>query len=349
MNTKEVCKSLNISPKALRIYEDYGIVVPQRNINNYRNYEDSDIVKLRQIILLKEIGFPLKNIKVLLSREYNEENKIVRGLDLQLKAVENKIYELENIKAALNKSINEVLENPDNDNYDNYFNEIGNCLKENREIRTKWIDKWGFDSWAENYDKSIMDNSNNGLNLFEKYDYVLETVVKKIRENNALKVLDIGCGTGNLINKLDNYIKYTGVDQSIEMLLTAKKKFPNINFRLGNFLDEPFINNEFDMIISTFAFHHLKTIEKEKAVNFMLKYLKPKGRIIIADLMFLNEKHRIEKKEYFINKGREDLWNIVEDEYYTNIERIKKYSELLGCNVKYKHLVNFTWIIEIEK
>lgn len=348
MNTKEVCKSLNISPKALRIYENYGIVIPKRSKNNYRDYEDKDIIKLRQVILLKEIGIPLKNISTLLNREYNEENKIVRSFDLQLKAVENKIYELENIKAALNKSINEVLENPDNDNYDNYFNEIGNCLKENREIRTKWIDKWGFDSWAESYDESIMENSKDGLNLFEKYNYVLGTVAEKIHENNALKVLDIGCGTGNLINKLDKHIQYTGMDQSIEMLLIAKKKFPNANFRLGNFLDEPFVNNKFDMIISTFAFHHLNTFEKEKAVNLLLKYLKPNGRIVIADLMFLNEKDRIEKKEYFINKGREDLWNIVEDEYYTHIERIKKYSELLGCHVKYKHLVNFTWIIEIE-
>lgn len=348
MNTKEVCKSLNISPKALRIYEDYGIIVPERTENNYRNYADNDIIKLRQVILLKEIGIPLKNISTLLSRGYNEENKVVRGLDLQLKAVDNKIFELENIKIALNKSINEVLENPDNDNYDNYFNEISNCLKENRESRTKWIDKWGFDSWAKNYDESVMENSKDGLNLFEKYDYVLETVVKRIYENNALKILDIGCGTGNLINKLNNHIQYTGMDQSIEMLLKAKKKFCNINFRLGNFLDEPFVNSEFDMIISTFAFHHLNTFEKEKAINLLLKYLKPNGKIVIADLMFLNKDERERQKKYFIKQHREDLWNIIEDEYYTDIERIKKYSELLGCNVKYEHLVNFTWVIEIE-
>lgn len=44
-----------------------------------------------------------------------------------------------------------------------------------------------------------------------------------------------------------------------------------------------------------------------------------------------------------------DLWNIVEDEYYTDIEKIKKYAEFLGCKVQYRHMVNFTWIVEIVK
>jgi len=81
----------------------------------------------------------------------------------------------------------------------------------------------------------------------------------------------------------------------------------------------------------------------------MLKYLKPKGTIIIADLMFLNETERMKQKEYYMNIGRKDLWEIISDEYYTDIEELKKYAESLGCRVKLKHIVNFTWIFEIEK
>jgi len=42
-------------------------------------------------------------------------------------------------------------------------------------------------------------------------------------------------------------------------------------------LDEPTIEGEFDVVVSTFAFHHLNTMEKEKAINLLLKYLKPCG------------------------------------------------------------------------
>lgn len=348
MNTKTVCKQLNVSPKALRIYEDLGIIVPKRDENNYRNYSENDLLKLRQLILLKEMGIPLKKINDILRKEFDQENKMERLLDIQLKAVENKINELNNIKSTLEQSINDIL-NKNVTYYNTYFDKLDKCLNENREKRNNWLDKWDFDSWAKNYDRSVKENSDDGLNLFEKYDFVLESVAQIILNDNALKVIDIGCGTGNLYEKLNNNIDFTGVDQSIEMLLLARKKHPYMNLRLGNFLDEPFIENEFDIVTSTFAFHHLNLLEKQKAINLLLRYLKPGGRIVIADLMFLNNKERMKQKEILLQSNRKDLWDIIEDEYYTDIEEIKRYSEQLGCEVSYTHIVNFTWLLQIVK
>jgi putative AdoMet-dependent methyltransferase len=65
--------------------------------------------------------------------------------------------------------------------------------------------------------------------------------------------------------------------------------------------------------------------------------------------MFLNDKERMKQKEILVQGNRKDLWDIIEDEYYTNIEEIKSYSEKLGCEVMYKHIVNFTWILQIVK
>jgi putative AdoMet-dependent methyltransferase len=348
MNTKTVYKQFNISQKALRIYEDLGIIVPKRDENNYRNYGEDDILKLRQLILLKEMGIPLKNIKQLLDKEYEDDNKIIRALDLQLKVVDNKINELMNIKITLQQSVNEVLNTHAITNYSEYFNKIDKCLSENSEKRCKWLDKWGFDTWAKNYDASIKEKVGKDLNLFENYDFVLERVAELISSNKALKVIDIGCGTGNLYGKLKNNIEFTGVDQSIEMLLQLKNKYPNVKLRLGNFLDEPFIENQFDIVTSTFAFHHLNLIEKHMAINLLLRYLKNGGTIIIADLMFLNWTERIKQKEYFIENDRKDLWDIIEDEYYTDVEEIVDYAEKLGLKVKYEHIVNFTWILQIS-
>jgi putative AdoMet-dependent methyltransferase len=152
MNTKTVCSKFNVSPKALRIYERLGILVPERAKNNYREYNENDMMKLRQLVLLKELGIPLVNIKKILDKEFDENNEIIRGLDIQLKAVENKISELENIKSTLKQSINEELSDKTNNSHNDYFIEITKCLNENRENRIIWMDKWGFDSWAENYD-----------------------------------------------------------------------------------------------------------------------------------------------------------------------------------------------------
>ncbi|WP_026884759.1 MerR family transcriptional regulator [Clostridium akagii] len=346
MNTKKVCNQFSISPKALRIYEDLDIIVPNREENNYRNYNEENILKLRQLILLKEMGIPLKNIKELLAKKF-DEYKIIHGLDLQLKAVDNKINELKNIKNTLEQSVNEALNSDRVTDYSDYFNKIDRCLSGNKEKRSNWMDKWGFDSWATNYDDSIKANVGGDLNLFENYDLVLEGVSKLVSKHKAEKVIDIGCGTGNLYGKTGQNVEYTGVDQSVEMLLKARVKYPNIKLRLGNFLEEPFIKNEFDVVTSTFAFHHLNFVEKQKAINLLMGYLKIGGTIIIADLMFLNNKERLKEKEYLIQKGREDLWGIIEDEYYTDIEEMKKYAQQLGYKVKYSHIANFTWMLEI--
>lgn len=348
MNTKIVCKQLNISSKALRVYEDLKIISPERSENNYRNYTEKDILKLRQVILLKELGLSLTNIKELLDKEGDEENDIVRGLGIQLSAVESKIRELENIKLTLKQSINDTLSKK-HGNCDCYLENITKCLNENKENRMKWIDRWGFDSWAKRYDDSIKNASGDELEIFDKYDFVLDTVARKILNMKAKKVLDFGCGTTNLYGKLNGHVEYIGIDQSIEMLLQAKNKFPNINLRLGNFLDEPIINSKFDTVVSTYAFHHLSNLEKEKAIVLLLNYLESSGKMIIADLMFLNEEQRKKQKEYYYKNNRKDLWDVVEDEYYTNIEEIKKYAELLGCIVKYEHIHKFVWILEITK
>ncbi len=291
----------------------------------------------------------LANIKKLLDKKFDERDKIIHGLSLQLSAVENKISELENIRLTLKQSINNTLILQTNNDCNQCFNKIIKSLNENKENKKKWIDKWGFDSWAKNYDNSIKYNSWDELNIFEKYDYVLEVVARKILDVNALKVIDFGCGTANLYGKLNNNIDYIGVDQSIDMLLQAKNKISTINLRLGNFLDEPITHIKFDVVISTYAFHHLNALEKEKAINLLLNYLKPDGRIIIADLMFLNKSERIKQKDYFYKQNRKDLWDEIEDEYYMDIEEIKKYAEFLGCIVQYEHIVNFTWIVEIVK
>ena len=109
MNTNEVSRKINISKKSLRIYEEYGIVVPNRKRNNYRDYSEDDVLKLRTVKLLKELGFSLKDIKFLIDNNNYESIQFVRSLYLQLKAIDRRIYELQSVKNTLTKSIDKIL------------------------------------------------------------------------------------------------------------------------------------------------------------------------------------------------------------------------------------------------
>lgn len=347
MNTKDVCERLDISSKMLRIYEEKGLIKAKRDKNNYRNYSDNDIVNIKHIIFLRELGFSIKDIKKLMDKT-DYSNEFLKNLYIQYNAVNNKITQLENIKSTLKVSINDIFSEGEEKSKFNYLMKMQDVFKLNEKESRQWVDKWNFDSWAKNYDVSVKSNTNDELNLFDGYEDIMNKLRGIIRESGARKVLDIGCGTGNLCGSLSEDIYVVGMDQSVEMLILAQKKHPNMKFKFGNFLDNPFIENEFDIIVSTYAFHHLTGTQKRKALDIMLKYLKPSGKIVIADLMFFDSEKRKECKKNFQKEKRMDLWEIIDDEYYTIIDDLKSYAEFLGCTFYCEHLKSFTWLIEIK-
>lgn len=205
------------------------------------------------------------------------------------------------------------------------------------------------DNKAIKFDKMVRDKSNDELGLFEKYNEILSDIRSRIIECKAVSVIDIGCGTGNLCGELSNEIDILGIDSSLEMILQAKKKYSNMKFKLGNFLDKPFRENVADIVVTTYAFHSLNNDEKKEAIKNMLEYLKNHGKIIIADFMFAND---VEKENCFNNlyeKGRQDLLDVINNKHYTNLVEFEKYIKSLGYKIHSEHIVNFTWIVEIEK
>ena len=74
---------------------------------------------------------------------------------------------------------------------------------------------------SERYDKT---RSTIGFNLIEPY---LKSYSQKDATEEPSIVLDLGCGTGNYLQELDNYtnnIQLVGVDRCTDMMLLANKK-----------------------------------------------------------------------------------------------------------------------------
>lgn len=65
------------------------------------------------------------------------------------------------------------------------------------------------------------------------------------------KILDLGCGTGDLAQKIhDMQADVTGVDQSPNMIKQAEAKFPDINFLVKDATRLDF-SNEFHAVFQT--------------------------------------------------------------------------------------------------
>lgn len=62
----EVAKMLDISTRTLRFYDEKDLVKPAYiEENGYRFYEKEQIKQIELILFLKDIGFSLKQIKIL--------------------------------------------------------------------------------------------------------------------------------------------------------------------------------------------------------------------------------------------------------------------------------------------
>lgn len=63
MKSNEVQKMTGLSRKAIEYYELQGLLEPDRDENGYRNYSDSDVQRLKNISLFRQLGLNLSEIK----------------------------------------------------------------------------------------------------------------------------------------------------------------------------------------------------------------------------------------------------------------------------------------------
>ena len=95
MTVGEVGKLTGISIRTLHYYDEIGLLHPSEiGSNGYRFYNDSDIEKLQQILLYREMEFPLRMIKDILESPDYDRN---RALDRQIDYLNKKKEHIENV------------------------------------------------------------------------------------------------------------------------------------------------------------------------------------------------------------------------------------------------------------
>ena len=203
-------------------------------------------------------------------------------------------------------------------------------------------DDRNFDLWSDGYGASIHLLEDNDEYPVAGYARLLNEVYQKVRSSDARKILDAGFGTGILTRKLykDGYEIY-GVDASEQMVAAGKESMPNATLKMADYsmgLPLSLMHTEYDMIISTYALHHLDHYEKVSLINDMLRQLKDGGEIIIGDLAF---ECRREMKQF--RKENKENW-LYEDMYMLHEECSKDFP-----NAKWTKISKCAGIVEIFK
>lgn len=88
MDIKDVEKQLSVSRANIRFYEKEGLIVPLRRKNNYRDYSEEDVARLKKILVLRKMGFSIQEIRSLQNGELQMEDAAVQNIQRLETAIE---------------------------------------------------------------------------------------------------------------------------------------------------------------------------------------------------------------------------------------------------------------------
>jgi len=136
-----------------------------------------------------------------------------------------------------------------------------------------------FNAWASHYDFCPFQW------WMKKFQ---EPILQELDHHSNIKILDLSCGTGELLLSLSRQKKnhqLYGVDLSPAMIAVARKKLPpEVLVQEADVHALPFSSHTFDYVVSTEAFHHY--YDQQKALQEMKRVAKKGGKVVVADINF---------------------------------------------------------------
>ncbi|BBX98136.1 class I SAM-dependent methyltransferase [Mycobacterium lacus] len=122
------------------------------------------------------------------------------------------------------------------------------------------------------------------------FNDVHQTLIAQAEIADHQRVLEIGCGTGNLTTRVKHAhpeAEVVGSDPDPRALRRARRKagrLTRIRFESGYAQQLPYADAEFDRVLSSMMLHHLSDEAKTAAAAEIYRVLRPGGRLHLVDI-----------------------------------------------------------------
>lgn len=260
--TGEFAKLANVTERTLRYYDKIGLLKPSSILSNgYRQYTDSDLLKLQKILSLKHLGFSIEEIFPIVLEDQNLKESFKMQIDL----IDSRIKHMTAVKDSMESIISTIndknidwtkiislikMSNDDSNIIEHYKN------AKNLNVRISLHDKFsqnkqGWFPW-----------------LFEQIDF-----------SHINKLLEVGCGNGKLWknNKINLRNREIFLSDSSQGMVDEVRKTLGNDFNCMVFDCEkiPFKDNYFDAVIANHVLFYVYDINK--ALEEIRRVLNPLG------------------------------------------------------------------------
>ena len=103
--TGEFAKLANVTERTLRYYDKIGLIKPSSILSNgYRQYTDSDLLKLQKILSLKHLGFSIEEIFPIVLEDQNLKESFKMQIDL----IDSRIKHMTAVKDSMESIISTI-------------------------------------------------------------------------------------------------------------------------------------------------------------------------------------------------------------------------------------------------
>jgi DNA-binding transcriptional MerR regulator/predicted SAM-dependent methyltransferase len=272
----ELAKISGVSVRTLRWYDEIGLLKPAyHGANNYRYYEEAQLLLLQQILFFRELGFNLNDIQKLLAQNDFDN---VNALYAHRKVLEEDIARKNSLLVTIDKTIQHLR---------------GKRIMKCEELY------FGFDKKID-LPELLEGNKSPALNgtgyVYYTISPVGEDFLRDIKDGPAAgkNVIDIGAGYSNVpIEALKLGVsKYIANDISEEYLylLVQRAKEVISEKALNNLMlihgkaphDLPLGANAYDAILAEKVMHFMTPSDIKAFLAWTHESLKPGGKIYVT-------------------------------------------------------------------
>lgn len=209
-----------------------------------------------------------------------------------------------------------------------------------------------YDKFAEKRHYEVTDGMKRSLRFVEK-----PMMISMLPNLEGKRILMLGCGTAEESEILSKYNpkKITGIDFSEKSIAIAKKSYPNCDFYVGDMLDLPFKENEFDFVFSSLAISHVEN--KNKVFKEIYRVLDNEGELLFSvghPLRFATAKIDYNNTSYHVigfeagNEGNDILGNYMSHtkqvNYFKDNEVLEEF--IAPPSYFFENLINSNFIVE---
>jgi SAM-dependent methyltransferase len=168
-------------------------------------------------------------------------------------------------------------------------------------------------------------------------------VKEYIRPKEGDKILDIGCGTADILAYLPS-VEYVGLDMNEAYINYAKKRFGHKGIFLATKVDGKAINEfslyDFEIVLATGLLHHLDDDEALRLFELASSALKPGGRLITLDGCYVKGQSWLASLILSKDRGKyvrtKDKYLSLSSKVFTNIQ-VSIHYDLI--RIPYTHII----------